>query len=276
MPIVSSLHIYPVKALQGISVSSATLTTQGLALDRHWMLVDAHGQFITQRQLPELAQIRTHLTDTHLILEKADQQLLRINLAEMPDNRCTVKVWSDTCLACDEGTHATQWLAQATGQEDLRLVRFAPESVRVVDAAFMDGETADTEFSDGYPFLITSQASLNALNTQLQTNGTTPVPMTRFRPNIVISDVDAWGENACKTLTAANSAYSFTTRKPCRRCKVTTVDQQTGLIADPKEPLRTLVTLNPYSHLSGAYFGQNATLSSGEGVTIRVGDVLIA
>lgn len=278
MPTVSSLHIYPVKALQGIAVSSATLTTQGLAFDRHWMLVDANGQFVTQRQLPALARIGVRLTAEHLCLEHAGLPPLVITLADIPDNRCNVVVWRDTCVACDEGAAAAQWLTQAVGQwqgGELRLVRFAPECVRAVDAAYMDGANADTAFSDGYPFLMVSEASLAALNAQLQANGAQPVPMTRFRPNIVLSGVAAWGENACKTLTAADATYSLTMRKPCQRCKVTTVDQQTGLIADPKEPLRTLVQMNPYPHLSGAYFGQNATLTTGQGAIIKVGDTFV-
>ena len=275
MPTVSSLHIYPVKAMQGISLSAATLTTQGLQWDRHWMVVDTENKFVTQRQLPTLAGIKTQLTEEYLFLKHPSLPPLTLELATVPANRCVVTVWRDTCLACDEGMDATQWLAQATGRDDLRLVRFAPESVRPVDAAYMDGANADTEFSDGYPFLIVSEASLTALNAQLQANGANPVPMTRFRPNIVISGVAAWGENACKTFTAADSSYRLTTRKPCQRCKVTTVDQQTGLIADPKEPLRTLVQMNPYPHSSGAYFGQNATLTMGQGAIIKVGDVFI-
>ena len=272
---ISSLHIYPVKSLQGIALSDAVLTTQGLAFDRQWMLVDAAGKFVTQRQMPALARISTRLTAECLVLEHAGLPPLSIPLAPIPDNRCAVTVWRDTCMGCDEGAAALHWLTQAVGQwqgGDLRLVRFAPEGVRPVDPAYMDGDSADTAFSDGYPFLIVSEASLAAVNVQLLANGAEAVPMARFRPNIVLSGMSAFGENDCKTLTATDASYRFTLRKPCQRCKTTTVDQRTGVIANPKEPLRTLTAMNPYPHLSGAYFGQNATLTLGHGVVIKVGD----
>ena len=272
---ISSLHIYPVKSLQGIALSDAVLTTQGLAFDRQWMLVDAAGKFVTQRQMPALARISTRLTAECLVLEHAGLSPLSIPLAPIPDNRCAVTVWRDTCMGCDEGAAASHWLTQAVGQwqgGDLRLVRFAPESVRPVDPAYMDGDSADTAFSDGYPFLIVSEASLAAVNVQLLANGAEAVPMARFRPNIVLSGMSAFGENACKTFTAADASYCFTLRKPCQRCKTTTVDQRTGVIANPKELLRTLTAMNPYPHLSGAYFGQNATLTLGCGAVIKVGD----
>jgi Uncharacterized Fe-S protein len=272
---ISSLHIYPVKSLQGIALSDAVLTMQGLAFDRRWMLVDAAGKFVTQRQMPALARISTRLTAECLVLEHAGLLPLSIPLAPMPDNRCAVTVWRDTCMGCDEGAAASHWLTQAVGQwqgGDLRLVRFAPEGVRPVDPAYMDGDSADTAFSDGYPFLIVSEASLAAVNVQLLANGAEAVPMARFRPNIVLSGMSAFGENDCKTFTAADASYRFTLRKPCQRCKTTTIDQRTGVIANPKEPLRTLTAMNPYPHLSGAYFGQNATLTLGHGTVIKVGD----
>lgn len=277
MPTISSLHIYPVKSLQGITLSQATLTTQGLAFDRQWMLVDAEGKFVTQRQLPALARIGVSLSTDNLILKHEGLPPLSIPLSPPPAVSCEVLVWRDTCSACEENVAASRWLTQAVGQwqgSDLRLVRFAPDFIRPVDPAYMAGDSAETAFSDGYPFLIVSEASLDALNTQLQANGADSVPMERFRPNIVLSGLDAFGENACKTLTATGSSYSLTIRKPCQRCKITTVDQHTGLIANPKEPLRTLTAMNPYPHLQGAYFGQNATLTAGDGVQIRVGDQL--
>lgn len=277
MPTISSLHVYPVKSLQGISLDAATLTTQGLAFDRQWMLVDASGQFVTQRQMPALARISTRLTADALLLEHAGLPPLTVPLAPVPTQRCTVVVWRDTCSGCEEGSAASRWLTQAVGQwqdNDLRLVRFAPDSVRPVDPQYMDGDSADTAFSDGYPFLIVSEASLEALNTQLLANGADAVPMERFRPNIVLSDISAWGENACKTLSASDGSYTLAIRKPCQRCKTTTVDQRSGMIANPKEPLRTLTAMNPYPQLSGAYFGQNATLTRGAGAVIKVGDRL--
>lgn len=277
MPVISSLHIYPVKSLQGITVPHATLTPRGLQYDRHWMLVDGDGQFVTQRQLPALARISVRLNTEHLILEYTGLPPLCITLAAIPAQRRHVKVWDDHCSGCDEGDVASAWLTQAVGQwqgQDLRLVRFAPDSLRPVDPAYMDGANADTEFSDGYPFLVTNEASLTALNAHLQTAGASPVPMARFRPNIVLRDMPAWAENQTKTLAAQDGSYALTFRKPCKRCKITTVDQQTGLIADPQEPLRILAALQHYPHRTGAYFGQNATLDSGAGVTIRVGNLL--
>lgn len=277
MPAISSLHIYPVKSLQGITLPQAALTTQGLAFDRQWMLVDAEGKFVTQRQLPTLARIRVRLTAASLELEHAGLPPLSIPLEPPPTTSCEVQVWRDVCDACEESADASRWLTQAVGQwqgHDLRLVRFAPGFIRPVDPADMDGAHAETAFSDGYPFLIVSEASLDALNAQLQANGADAVPMERFRPNIVLSGLEAFGENACKTLTAAHSGYSLAIRKPCQRCKITTIDQHSGLISDPKEPLRTLTAMNPYPHLSGAYFGQNATLTTGDGALVKVGDLL--
>ncbi len=277
MPIISSLHIYPVKSLQGIDLNDTVLTRQGLAFDRQWMLVDATGKFVTQRQIPLLASIGVRLTADSLMLERTGLLPLSIPLAPIPDSRCEVTVWRDTCVACDEGDVTAHWLTQAVGQwqgSDLRLVRFAPEGVRPVDPAYMDGDSADTAFADGYPFLIVSEASLAALNVQLLADGAEAVPMARFRPNIVLSGMEAFGENACKTLSAADSSYCFAIRKPCQRCKTTTVDQRTGMIANPKEPLRTLLAMNPYPHLTGAYFGQNVTLTTGNGVVVKVGDRL--
>lgn len=277
MPTISSLHIYPVKSLQGINLNSATLTTRGLAFDRHWMLVDNHGQFVTQRQLPALARIGVKLTTTHLQLEHAGLAPLAIALTPLPSESLAVVVWGDTCLGLDEGDTVARWLTQAVGQwqgQDLRLVRFAPAQIRSVDPAYMDGASADTEFADGYPFLLANAASLADLNQHLQNNGAAAVPMTRFRPNIVLSDLPAWTENSSKTFRASDGSYAFRLRKPCKRCKITTVDQHSGLIATSQEPLRTLTALAHYPHLNGAYFGQNATLDSGEPAVIRVGDTL--
>ena len=275
---ISSLHIYPVKSLQGIPLQQATLTTQGLAFDRQWMVVDANGHFLTQRQLPKMAQIRVQLTADTLILTHDTLPPLRLALQPKPAQRIEVIVWRDHCHADDEGDAAAQWLTQVLGQwqgGDLRLVRFADDFTRHVDPNYMHGAPADTAFSDGYPFLIVSEASLQALNAQLVANGASPVPMTRFRPNIVLSGMAAFGEDRCATITAATQAYRFAIRKPCQRCKTTTVDQQTGVISNPKEPLKTLTAMNPYPHLNGAYFGQNTTLTFGDQQMISVGDLQI-
>ncbi|MDX1357079.1 MAG: MOSC domain-containing protein, partial [Halomonas venusta] len=139
---------------------------------------------------------------------------------------------------------------------------------------FLAGGEAHTYFADGYPFLITTTGSLDALNQALVANGQSPVPMNRFRPNIVVECESAWAEDQWATL-VGQSGYELTLRKPCQRCKITTVDQQTGTVPQQAEPLKTLLSLNTQPHLKGAHFGQNATLTTGQGSTIRVGDEVV-
>ncbi|MEA2118086.1 MOSC domain-containing protein [Halovibrio sp. HP20-50] len=275
---ITQLNIYPVKSLKGISVDQSVLEAHGLAWDRRWMLVDAHQRFVTQRQLPMLATIEVALTDEHLVLSHPDVASLNVPLAEPEGNLRLVKVWNDHCKALPESEEVSRWLEAALGEQaqGLSLVRFATDFTRAVEEDFLDGGAAHTYFSDGYPFLMTTTGSLDALNKALVAKGQTPVPMNRFRPNIVINTDDAWAEDHWATLTEQSGAFQLALRKPCKRCKIITIDQQTAAMPDPAEPLKTLIELNTQPSLKGAHFGQNATLLEGSGSVIRVGDTLAA
>lgn len=273
---ITQLNIYPVKSLKGISVYQSVLEEHGLAWDRRWMLVDAQQRFVTQRQLPALATIEVALTDELLVLSHPNVSPLNVPLTEPKGNLRLVSVWNDHCKALPESEEVSRWLVDALGEQaqGLSLVRFASEFKRAVEADFLDGGAAHTYFADGYPFLITTTGSLDALNRALLDSGQSAVPMNRFRPNIVIASDQAWAEDRWSSLSEQNGAFQLALRKPCQRCKITTIDQQTAAVPEPAEPLKTLLALNTQPALKGAHFGQNATLLSGVESIIRVGDAM--
>ncbi|MDR5891436.1 MOSC N-terminal beta barrel domain-containing protein [Halomonas mongoliensis] len=276
---ITQLAIYPVKSLGGIALDDARLTTEGLAWDRRWMVVDDVGRFVTQRQLPAMASIRVSLENDALVLAHPGMAPLRVALSDRQQERLSVYVWEDRCDALDEGIDARDWLAAVLGDlrgSRLRLVRFAPEHRRRVEPHHLAaGEVAHTGFADGYPVLVASMASLAELNRRLAAKGLAPVPMSCFRPNIVIEGAEPFAEDGWHALGAADGRWRLGLRKPCQRCKITTVDQQSGEIPVPGEPLRTLVEMNPRL-APGGYFGQNAIPLAGRGARLAVGDTLVA
>ena len=274
---VTDLRVYPVKSLHGISLAKAKLNIRGLQFDRNWMVVDTNFKFVTQRQIPKMATIQVSLTEDKLILRHKSMPAFSINLKQTKAPQIEVTVWNDNCQAVDEGEEASKWLTEVLGKREgkaLHLVRFADNFKRPVDTDYLQGEDSHTGFSDGFPFLVTNEKSLQQLNNELIKNGAKPVTMDRFRPNIVVRGANALEENDIDSITETNGKFSLALRKPCKRCKVTTINQDTAEIAEPKEPLKTLVTLNPFTELKGAFFGQNAILLSGENETISVGDTL--
>ncbi|WP_070988971.1 MOSC domain-containing protein [Halofilum ochraceum] len=273
---ISELNIYPVKSLHGVGLTRARLTPRGLAYDRHWMVVDAAQRFVTQREIPPMARIAVRLTDDALILEHADHAPLTIELTRSDQPRLAVTIFQDECEALDEGEEAAAWLSAILGQQGLRLVRFAEDRRRDVEPDWLRGEQAHTAFPDGYPFLVTAEGSLAGLNESLAKKGLDAVPMDRFRPNIVVDSDAPFAERDWDELAADGDGWRIGIRKPCKRCKVITVDQDNGTTPLIKEPLKTLAEMATQPGMKGAFFGQNAILLDGDGQTVAVGDRVTA
>jgi len=274
---VAEIKIYPVKSLQGISLNSAELGIRGLKFDHNWMVTDSEYNFVTQRDLPKMAAISTAVDKRTLTLEHGSLSPLIVDLSNNKGNPVEAVIWNDRSKAVDEGDCASNWLTEVLGRikgRNLRIVRFSDQHRREVDKKYLKGEDSHTAFSDAFPYLVTTEESLELLNEMLIANGSKPVGMERFRPNLVLKGAKALEENKFDSITELNYKYRLGIRKPCKRCVITTIDQTTTNIAEPKEPLRTLLQMNPYLDLRGAFFGQNATLISGVGETISIGDIL--
>jgi uncharacterized protein YcbX len=262
---VSGLFIYPVKSCRGLTLASAETDAHGFIGDRRFLVVTPDGQFLTQRQIPRLATIETGLTATGLTLASPNHGQVTVPLAANTGTR-RVMVWRDTVEADDCGDEPAEWLTQLLG-ESLRLVHMGakfhrpvkPEKARPGDVV---------SFADGYPFLILSEASLADLNDRIHAAGATPVPMNRFRPNIVVSGSDAFAEDAWTSLRIGDLV--FRNAGPCARCVITTTDQITA--ARGKEPLKTLATYRrDAKDPTDVNFGINLIHETKQG-TVRVGD----
>ena len=260
----SSITLYPVKSLAGISVNSWPVIRTGLKYDRQWMLIDADRQFLSQRKLPQMALIKTALTDTHLILSAEGRDDLLLALAPVGGDVIDSQIWADLCAAISVSAEADHWLSDFL-KRDCRLV-YQPETLlRPVDAYY--GLPTDTvAFSDGFPFLLISENSLVSLNNEMALD----LPMTRFRPNLVVAGCDAYAEDSWREISIG--AIDFRLPKPCSRCSVVVIDTENAEIG--QEPLRTLNLTRKWQNK--VYFGQNALhdqqgqLTVGDCVHIKV------
>jgi hypothetical protein len=274
---VTDIYIYPVKSLKGVRLKEAETGLRGFKYDREWMITDSDYQFLTQREIEAMATITVNIAKDFLLLQSSKGNELKINLNAKRGESVQVSVWRDTCNAYDEGEAASYWLTDELGYwqgKTLRLVRFCSDRKRPVPAKYLHGREAESAFSDQFPYLITSWDSLKKLNEGLRENGKQEVTMARFRPNIVVSDIASIENKTSLDLTSQDGNYEFGLRKPCKRCKITTINQDTGEIIDFKEPLSTLTSLNFSSENYGAFFGQNAILLSDQDCVISVGDLL--
>jgi uncharacterized protein len=265
---VSQLFIHPIKSCAGIAVNEATLIDTGFEYDREWMVVDGHGEFLTQRELPRLALIQPALRASDLVLRAPGMLALHLAL-DAVEGRCRVRVWDDTLDAYDMGGLAAQWFSDFLGQS-VRLARFDPEARRLASRQWTGALEARTAFPDGFPILVLSTASLAELNRRLAASGHGAVTMQRFRPNLVLDGLpDAHGEDFIDTL-AIDGGVVLKLVKPCGRCTIPDVDPATATqghaVAD------TLAAYRAEPRISGAIaFGQNAVIVQGLGQTLRVG-----
>lgn len=262
----SAIHIYPVKSCSPLTLDAAQVESRGLAGDRRWMLIDADGKFITGRKFAQLTLIRAKPDGDALHLQAPGMPALRIEHPSKKATRVETAVWGAAVnpLSAAEAAHA--WLSRYLGMP-CRLVYMDDDCVRRVKAKY-DGKYGRDEdvvsFADAFPLLLISQAALDALNAKL----VQPVPMLRFRPNLVVASTAPHAEDDWKRIRVG--AVEFDVAKACTRCLFTTVDFEQGTFDPSGEPLRTLTTYRRTP--DGVTFGQNL-IPRGSG-TLRVGDAL--
>lgn len=277
---VTGLFVYPVKSCRGISLGQAVLTSQGFRHDRQWVIVAENGRALTQRDNPLMAQIETQLDGEQLHLSRAGHGSVSVPIeaagTASSDDIITIKIWKDECRTVSAGDEASQWLGEALETDkSLRLVRMADGHERPQSMSEELGAETRIQFADAAPYLFIDEASLQKLNEVLAQKGESAVPINRFRPNVVISGLEAFAEHEQNAL--GNDKYRFDFRIPCERCVIPTIDQQTAVPHPRKEPFATLREINPReSKRRQPLFGQYATLQSGAGTLISVGDRLSA
>ena len=257
MAVVSGLYIYPIKSCRGIRVSEWRVAERGFVADRRWMIVDAAGQFVTQRTVPQLTLVVTRLRGDTIELSAPGLPSLSLPLSHDQGQPRQVQVWEDFVVgAAHEAGSA--WFSAYLGAPHSLV--YMPEDARrqVNPARARPGDIVS--FADGYPFLIISEGSLADLNARLRS----PITMDRFRPNIVISGTEPYAEDTYAHVQIGE--ISFRGPKRCERCVMTTVDPETGI--GGKEPLRTLAKYRVED--SKIWFGMNL-IHDGVGM-LRVGD----
>jgi uncharacterized protein len=260
----SEIYIYPIKSLGGIRIEKANITTRGLENDRRFMLVDESGRFLSQREYPQLAIFQTEIEGDFLkIINKKKDEILKISISPISQSApISVTIWDDTTSAIEVSQEASQWFTQALGIPT-RLVYMHEESQRKTEPNYsLTGEEI-TSFSDGYPILVIGQSSLDDLNNRLEK----PVNINRFRPNFVFTNGEPFEEDAWHEFTVGD--VRFFGVKPCARCIMTTINQETGEKSG-KEPL---LTLNKYRKAGNRIlFGQNVLIS--QLGSVKTGDLI--
>ncbi|MCE7059495.1 MOSC domain-containing protein [Dyadobacter sp. CY343] len=261
-PVLSEIWVYPVKSLGGVRLESAQVQERGLQYDRRWLIVDENGKFITQRTYPEMALIDVAIGEDNLVLSHRIYETNAVTVPFSPDSSAelTVRIWKDMVSARTVSKAADSWLSGQL-QKQVRIVELAGNAERKSPEIAGNARTL-VSFADDFPFLLTSETSLDDLNSRLPE----PVSMNRFRPNFVIAGAATFEEDQWKSIQI--SGIGFDLISPCERCVVVTIDQETG--RKGLEPLRTLSKYRRQDrHI---FFGQN--LISHNTGQIRVGDAV--
>ena len=263
---IARLFLYPIKGCRGFAVERATLAATGLQIDgigdREWVVVDADGEFLSQRELPRMALIETRFASGTLRMKAPGMLELEVPFASEGDV-LKVRVWNDEVAAVTQGEVADAWLSRFLGQP-ARLMRFDPEAKRISNARYTGAVEAPYKFADAFALLIASEASLDDLNRRLEQRGVKAIGIERFRPNLVLADVDAFEEDYIDRLNIAGAELRFV--KPCVRCTVPNVDPLTA--EQSTEPGDTLAIFRDNAQAGGVTFGMNAIVTRGAGVEI--------
>ena len=273
---VSGLFVHPVKSCAGVALREARLMDTGLDLDRAWMVVDAEGRFVTQREQPRMALVRPQIKVLEVVLRAPGMLALHLGINEV-EKPARVQVWGDALDAWDMGDVAGQWFSDFLGRPGLRLARFDPEVTRLASKQWTGEVDAPIEFADGFPLLVVGEASLAELNQRLAAAGHAAVGIERFRPNIVLAGLQAHDEDRLHELRIATAEGEVVLRlvKPCPRCPIPNVDPATGKTSP--EVLAALSSYRANALLGGAItFGLNCVIVQGAGATLRVGDAVAA
>jgi len=245
---ISSLYRFPLKSAAGAALQQCVSDALGLVGDRRWMVVAAGtGRFLTQRAVPTMALLQAHWDgETALRLTAPGMQELLVAVPDAKVMRC-VQIWSSNAVVPDAGDAAAAWLTDFLGQP-CRLV-YLPEDDGIqvdLDYARLGERTA---FSDGFPFLLIGQGSLDDLIRRVGR----PLEMLRFRPNLVISGTEPYAEDGWTRIRIGQLAFRIV--KPCSRCVIPTLDPFTAERDPDREPLNTLLTYRKGK--GGVFFGQN-------------------
>jgi uncharacterized protein YcbX len=276
MATLRALTLYPIKSCAGMAVDEALVTAAGLLAhgvhDREWMLVSADGRFLTQREHPRMALIMPRPAAGVLVVSAPGAQPLALDLAAPDGPAHMVRIWDDTVPAADCGDTAAAWFSAVLGST-CRLVRFRRDAVRPTSTKWTGGVPAETRFADGYPLLLIGAASLADLNRRLSAAGRAPLPMNRFRPNLVVDGIEAFEEDYLATLSAGELVLKPV--KPCARCPIPAIDQATGVHGP--DPIDILLTYRANARMAGAVcFGMNCIVAAGAPGVLRVGQQLQA
>lgn len=261
---ISEINIYPIKSLQGCSLKKSIVENIGLQFDRRWMLVDKKNHFLTQREFPKMATLKVEVVENGLCVN-VQANKIDIPFAPLQRENATVKIWSSHARAEIYEDEINDWFGDVL-QTNCKLVLMPTETVRKVNYFYAIHKYDSVSFADAYPFLLIGEGSLEDLNSRLKN----PVPMNRFRTNFVVSGSEPFAEDNWKKIKIGETIFHVV--KPCARCVMTTIDQNSG----QKQGVEPLKTLSSYripkrSVNKKILFGQNLIAETAGGI-IKIGD----
>lgn len=290
--IIKELWIYPIKSCKGIQLSNCRVNKTGFMNDRMLMVVDSNNKFVSQRTKPQMALVSTAFIENEngqvLVLSGPGMETLHLRLSTLDTTISSiplvVNVWGDQCESV-EISEGSRWFSKYLSMNDLHLVRMTDEFVRHTDSEY--APNGQTSFADGYPFLLSSQESLNHLNSKLDK----PVTFSNFRPNIIVEGCEQpYAEDLWKSIRFHNSSSPVDSReyidmkvvKPCSRCKMPTIDPETGEFDPDNQPLKAMkafrtglaLGFDKKSWKGEIFFGQNLDHEGVDGSILSVGDTV--